>query len=77
MLRRFCLALSCVAALAGPVFATDTPVTVPSLGIDWSGTVTTLTTTVGTVIVAALGLWAAIIIVRVAKRFIGQSLGGR
>jgi len=59
------------------VFAEDAALTIPSLGIDWADTVTALGTTVGTILMAALGLWAAIKLVVAAKAFIGSSIRGR
>jgi hypothetical protein len=47
------------------------------LGIDWAGTVTALTTLIAAVIVASLGLWAAIKVVRAAKRWVGGAVSGR
>ena len=74
----FALAVAvAVSAFATCAYAVDTPITVPTLGIDWSGTVTGLSTAIGTVIVASLGLWAGIKLVRAAKRFVGGAVSGR
>ena len=65
-------ALSSVAA-----FATDTPLVVPTLGVDWAGSVTAFTTAITTIVLACLGLWAGLKLVCVAKRFIGGAVMGR
>ena len=72
-----CAMLAALFAVASPVFAEDVALTIPTLGIDWAATVTSLITLVGGVLVGALGLWAGIRVVYMAKRFIGGAVMGR
>lgn len=80
-MNRFYAALCSMALVVGslvsPVFAEDQSLVVPTLGIDWGATVTSLTTSVATIVVAALGLWAGFKLVMAAKRFIGSAVTGR
>jgi hypothetical protein len=74
------LLMVCGALLvAGACFAEGegTAVVVSPMGIDWVTTIGNLVTALGSLIVAALGLWAGIKLVYVARRFISGCISGR
>lgn len=65
-----------VASVPALSMAEGTAVTVPDLGIDWSGSVSAITTSCGTAILAGMGLFAAIFVVRTAMRFLKAARNG-
>lgn len=77
MFRKLMLAVALVVSCGSAAFAVDTPITVPTLGIDWTASVMAITTALGGIVVGALTLWAGIKLVQAAKRFIGGAVGGR
>ena len=52
------------------------PVTIPDLGIDWAGTMSSVMTTVKPAIIAAIGVGLAVAVAYVAFRFLKRGVKG-